>query len=57
MKTPHTDREITNREENPLLHDMDSARKIAAALNKKPEELFTLHTETMGLSLHLTIKQ
>ena len=50
MKTPHTDREITNREENPLLHDMDSARKIAAALNKKPEELFTLHTETMGLS-------
>ena len=21
MKTPHTDREITNREENPLLHD------------------------------------
>ena len=29
---------------------IDSARKIAAALNKKPEELFTLYTETTGLS-------
>ena len=29
---------------------IDSAKKIAAALEKKPEALFTLHTETTGLS-------